>query len=104
MPIYEYQCSKCHKTIEVMQKMADPRLEDCPECQSTRSLTKILSPTAFVLKGGGWYSDAYSSKAKTGSASTGGTSAASSTESKPTSEAKTEPAPKTPAKPCGSCD
>ncbi len=104
MPIYEYQCSNCHKTLEIMHKMSEPKPEECPSCQAKASLTKILSPTAFVLKGGGWYSDAYSSKPKPASSGASSTSSAPA-ESKASSDTKAEtPAPKAPAKGCGSCD
>ncbi|HEB02003.1 MAG TPA: zinc ribbon domain-containing protein [Nitrospirae bacterium] len=59
MPVYEYKCSSCDEHLEVMQKISDPRLTICPECGG--ELTKLISTTSFVLKGGGWYADGYSS-------------------------------------------
>ena len=59
MPVYEYKCSSCDEHLEVMQKISDPRLTICPECGG--ELTKLISNTSFVLKGGGWYADGYSS-------------------------------------------
>lgn len=37
MPIYEYaptsgQCEKCHGLFEVVQRIADPKLTQCPSC------------------------------------------------------------------------
>ncbi len=61
MPVYEYKCSSCDEHLEVMQKISDPRLTICPECGG--ELTKLISNTSFVLKGGGWYADGYSSSA-----------------------------------------
>ncbi|MCK4910061.1 MAG: zinc ribbon domain-containing protein [Thermodesulfovibrionales bacterium] len=58
MPIYEYQCTSCGEQLEVMQKISDPRLTVCPECGG--ELSKLISNTSFVLKGGGWYADGYS--------------------------------------------
>lgn len=54
MPIYEYRCRACGHELEKIQKMSDPPLVDCPECD-TAALTKLVSAAAFRLKGGGWY-------------------------------------------------
>jgi putative FmdB family regulatory protein len=53
MPIYEYQCPKCEKVYEVMQKFSDPPETACPQCAGP--VTKIVSRTSFQLKGSGWY-------------------------------------------------
>ncbi len=69
MPVYEYQCRDCEKIFEVQQKMIDPPLTVCPECDG--SLKKLISASSFQLKGGGWYADGYASTsggAKTSSA------------------------------------
>ena len=54
MPIYQYQCGACHKEVEVLQKVSDDPLRDCPECGEP-SLKKKVTAAAFRLKGGGWY-------------------------------------------------
>lgn len=54
MPIYEYQCEACGHELEALQKMSDPLLKKCPECQKSK-LKKKVSAAAFRLKGGGWY-------------------------------------------------
>ncbi len=86
MPIYEYSCQSCGKVIDVLQKFSDPAPETCSQCGTANSLTKIVSRSSFVLKGGGWYSDLYGSTKKdaasTGSessstAATSGTAASS---------------------------
>ncbi|HZO08371.1 MAG TPA: zinc ribbon domain-containing protein [Myxococcota bacterium] len=61
MPIYEYRCDKCDREFEVERRITDPPLAACPKCRS-RKLRRLISQTSFVLKGGGWYSDLYSSK------------------------------------------
>jgi len=54
MPIYEYRCEACGHYLETLQKISDPPLTDCHKCgQST--LKKLISASAFRLKGGGWY-------------------------------------------------
>jgi len=69
MPIYEYLCDKCQREFEVEQRITDAPLRACPTCRS-RKLRRLISQTSFVLKGGGWYSDLYSSKSKSGSGAT----------------------------------
>ncbi len=64
MPIYEYACSHCGKTSDVFQKLSDPAPEQCPACGAEKSLSRVVSRTSFVLKGGGWYSDLYASNKK----------------------------------------
>ena len=54
MPIYEYQCSACGQALEVLQKISDEPLVECPECGQP-SLKKKVSAVAFRLKGSGWY-------------------------------------------------
>jgi len=54
MPIYEYQCQDCSEELEVLQKISDQPLRDCPAC-GRASLKKKISAAAFRLKGGGWY-------------------------------------------------
>ena len=60
MPIYEYACDKCSHEFEVEQRITDDPVKSCPECRS-RKVKRLISQTSFVLKGGGWYSDLYSS-------------------------------------------
>jgi putative FmdB family regulatory protein len=60
MPIYEYLCEKCEREFEVEQRITADPLKTCPHCRSRR-IKKLISQTSFVLKGGGWYSDLYSS-------------------------------------------
>ncbi len=60
MPIYEYHCAKCGTKTEVMQKMNDRPITKCEKCGKD-TLEKQISRSSFSLKGGGWYSDGYSS-------------------------------------------
>ena len=62
MPIYEYECQKCKKHFEYTQGIKEPKKETCEECGG--SLERLISPSGFVLKGGGWYKDLYSSTKK----------------------------------------
>jgi putative FmdB family regulatory protein len=54
MPIYEYQCTACGHQLEAIQKFSDEPLKECPECHRP-DLQKLVSTSAFHLKGGGWY-------------------------------------------------
>jgi putative FmdB family regulatory protein len=58
MPVYEYKCSSCEKVLEAQQKISDSPLTVCPDCGG--GLKKLVSASAFHLKGGGWYADGYS--------------------------------------------
>lgn len=77
MPIYEYLCENCGRVTEVMQKVTDKPPAACTECGGKR-LAKLVSRTAFQLKGGGWYADLYGSPKKKGAATKPGSEAASS--------------------------
>jgi putative FmdB family regulatory protein len=86
MPIYEYRCKSCEKTFEVIQGFGDGALRKCRECSGR--LEKLVSRTAFLLKGGGWYAEGYS---RSGSKKRGDTpkpkdaaASASKSDSKPT--------------------
>jgi putative FmdB family regulatory protein len=58
MPIYEYECTQCGKVIEVIQKLNARAPGRCEKCSG--KLKKKISRASFQLKGGGWYSDGYS--------------------------------------------
>ncbi|MBV9960452.1 MAG: zinc ribbon domain-containing protein [Acidobacteria bacterium] len=60
MPIYEYECRKCHTRSEAMQKINDKPLTKCSKCGGR--LEKQWSPTSFQLKGSGWYVTDYAGK------------------------------------------
>ena len=60
MPLYEYECQSCGNRLEAQQRMADAALVTCPKC-GKEQLQRLISATAFHLKGGGWYKDLYSS-------------------------------------------
>ena len=60
MPTYEYRCNSCGHELEAFQKITEAALKLCPQCNK-ESLERLISGGNFVLKGGGWYADAYSS-------------------------------------------
>jgi putative FmdB family regulatory protein len=97
MPLYEYECTQCGERTEKIQKFSDPEITICPHCSG--HLERVLSAPAVTFKGGGWYSDLYSSakpktsgEAKSGSTGssekTSSTSSSSTTTSSPGSTTK----------------
>lgn len=60
MPIYEYQCEKCGSVEEALQKFSDRPLTKCSHCSG--KLHKLISQSAFHLKGTGWYVTDYAGK------------------------------------------
>ena len=54
MPIYGYVCRNCEHMLDVLQKISDDPLVDCPECGEPQ-LKRQLSAPRFRLKGSGWY-------------------------------------------------
>jgi putative FmdB family regulatory protein len=70
MPIYEYQCRDCSDEFEVLQKIGDRPLRRCKKCSGR--VDKLISRTAFVLKGGGWYSEGYTRGGKKPAKASGG--------------------------------
>lgn len=54
MPIYAYKCSDCGFEQDVMQKVSDAPLTDCPQCGKP-AFSKQLTAAGFQLKGTGWY-------------------------------------------------
>jgi putative FmdB family regulatory protein len=92
MPIYEYACSNCGKTSDVIQRVNDPLPDRCELCGAQGTLSRVVSRSSFVLKGSGWYSDLYSSSKKDGGAKDGGGTKGetSSTPTKETAPTKTE--------------
>ena len=97
MPIYEYRCAGCGHIMEVWAKMSDPPPAACEKCQAA-PLEKLISRSAFQLKGGGWYKQGYSgSSGKSSSASDGGSPGGDSTSTPSTPAATTSTPASTPS-------
>ncbi|HME32175.1 MAG TPA: FmdB family zinc ribbon protein [Terriglobales bacterium] len=81
MPLYEYQCKKCHSLTERIQKFSDEPLTVCPHCGG--EMEQLLSAPAVQFKGSGWYVTDYAKRASnSGSPSGNGSTSAPSSESK----------------------
>jgi putative FmdB family regulatory protein len=102
MPTYEYVCSSCKNEWEFEQSMKDNALTECPRCKEQTARRQISRGTGFILKGGGWYSDLYSStsnKPAASSSSDGGSSGSSggTTTSTPASTSSSDSGSSAPA-------
>ncbi|WP_058535226.1 FmdB family zinc ribbon protein [Legionella saoudiensis] len=64
MPIYEYQCTNCHHHFDLMQKISDEPVKQCPEC-GKNTVIKLISAAGFQLKGTGWYATDFKDKSST---------------------------------------
>ena len=83
MPIYAYKCASCGFAKDVLQKMSDAVLTDCPSC-GTASFQKQLTAAGFQLKGTGWYATDF----KGGAATPGATAAATDAATPPAADSK----------------
>ena len=62
MPIYEYQCDSCGLQRELLLKPGETARPVCTSCR--KRMRRVISQTAFVLKGSGWYVTDYPSDAR----------------------------------------
>jgi len=92
MPIYEYLCEKCGHEFEREQRITEDPVKTCPQCRA-RKVRRLISRTGFVLKGGGWYSDLYSSSKPGGASEGDGAEAKTEAKTDAKSETKSETKP-----------
>ena len=90
MPIYEYECQKCGKRTEAIQRIGEKPLKICPHCAG--KLKKLASAPAIQFKGSGWYVTDYA-RAKKEEKTASGSEKAESSE-KPAEKAAEKPADK----------
>jgi len=57
MPLFEYLCESCGRTMEVIQSVGERPPTVCDRCGG--ALRKLLSAPAFQFKGTGWYVSDY---------------------------------------------
>ena len=93
MPLYEYQCKKCHSRFEKIQKFSDKPMKTCPDCGGP--VEQLISAPAVQFKGSGWYVTDYAKKGPPASSSSSdGDSTTKDTAAKDSKEAKKEEKPK----------
>ena len=120
MPIYAYKCESCGHAKDVLQKISDAPLTECPACGAP-GFRKQVTAAGFQLKGSGWYATDFrnggakppasgetdakapDAKATDGKPGDGGVGEGKSAESKTTESKPTEskPSGKTPDAPAG---
>jgi putative FmdB family regulatory protein len=71
LPLYEYECVKCHKRTEKIEKVDGPHLKKCPHCGG--KVEKLVSRSAIQFKGAGWYVTDYAGKKSAGDAGSAST-------------------------------
>jgi putative FmdB family regulatory protein len=69
MPLYEYECKKCHHRFEKIQKFSDRMVKKCPDCGGP--VEQMISAPAVQFKGSGWYVTDYAKKSSSQSSSDG---------------------------------
>jgi putative FmdB family regulatory protein len=90
MPLYEYECKKCHHRFEKIQKFSDPHVKKCPECGGP--IEQVISAPAVQFKGSGWYVTDYAKKSSASSSSNSSNGDSSSNkEGKSKSEGSSKP-------------
>lgn len=82
MPIYAYRCEDCGFSKDVLQKVSDAPLTDCPSCGKS-TFKKQLTAAGFQLKGTGWYVTDFRNNGSGPSTSTSTSTTASSSTSAP---------------------
>jgi putative FmdB family regulatory protein len=91
VPLYEFQCEKCHHRFEKIQSVAapDPKCEKCGG-----KVERLLHAPAVQFKGSGWYVTDYAksgnAKGKSEGKATEKSDTGSSTKTDTKSESKTE--------------
>jgi len=106
MPIYAYRCTTCGHAQDVLQKISDPVLTECPACGAS-TYAKQVTAAGFQLKGSGWYATDFrggNTKPPEGDAAKDDkpADAAKPAESTASAPAAASPAPAAPAAPAPS--
>ncbi len=97
MPLYEYECQKCHHRFERLRQFSDPQVTKCPKCKGR--VEQVISAPAVQFKGSGWYVTDYAKKSSAPPSSSGNDSGSGKSEEKASDKAgeKKESKPKSEA-------
>lgn len=90
MPIYEYRCKVCGNEYEHFQRISDETKPACTTCGAA-DVQRLMSLSAFHLKGAGWYVTDYKGK----NAGNGAVKSEGGESKTDTTATKTEPAQRT---------
>ncbi|MEQ9108469.1 MAG: FmdB family zinc ribbon protein [Limnobacter sp.] len=96
MPIYAYRCEACGFEKDVLQKLSDAPLTNCPACGQA-SFAKQVTAAGFQLKGSGWYVTDFRSGSSGSSGTASAEAAAGSNSGTAAPAAPVAPAPSTDA-------
>jgi putative FmdB family regulatory protein len=98
VPLYEYECTKCHRRTEKIESVSGPHLKKCPHCGG--KVEQAVTAPAIQFKGSGWYVTDYASKspAKDSGADAGSTEKSEKKDGAGKESTSKEPADKKPAK------
>ena len=65
MPIFDFKCEACGYSKELLRKISDSIVTECPECHK-ETFKKQVSAPSFQLSGSGWYVTDFKNKPKEG--------------------------------------
>jgi len=88
MPLYEYECKKCHHRFEKIQKFSDKMVKKCPQCGGP--VEQMISAPAVQFKGSGWYVTDYAKKSSSQGSSGGGDSGSKDSKDKKEDKSKSD--------------
>ncbi|HOJ93170.1 MAG TPA: zinc ribbon domain-containing protein [Dictyoglomaceae bacterium] len=60
MPIYEFECKKCHERYQIITSFNEELPKVCIKCGG--ELKKVFSPIGIIFKGSGFYTTDYKKK------------------------------------------
>ena len=106
---YEYLCTACSHAWEAEQSISADALKTCPACGKDTAKRQVSGGAGFILKGGGWYADLYSSAKPSGGdskkveseSSSSSSTKSTTTESKASSSSDTSTSTSSGTKPSG---
>jgi putative FmdB family regulatory protein len=99
MPTYGYRCGSCGHQFEIVQRISEEPLTECPKCQG--KLSKMLYPVGISFKGSGFYTTDYKDAGKGSASSSNGSKSSSegSSDSKPEAKPESKAEAKSESKP-----
>lgn len=62
MPTYQYECTACGHSLEILQSMTDKKLTKCPKCSKQKLVRLIGGGSGIIFKGSGFYETDYKRK------------------------------------------
>ncbi|MEZ4390966.1 MAG: zinc ribbon domain-containing protein [Polyangiales bacterium] len=101
MPTYNYRCAACNHEFERVQRITEDAIRTCPACNA-EAASRLITSGNFILRGSGWYADAYSGGSNKGATKSTPTSSTTTTTSASSDSAAAPSAPSAPSTPSSS--